>query len=253
MKRGQKRERRRRIRVQVVGRVMRSLVAPIRHPRSLIGAICITFIRRIYRQCVHARVCRDALIYPYPDWLYQLRAVAVSRHLVLEHESSLIFRKSNPITRPRPAPLALLSLSLSLFRMSSTAVTGVPFGGKLHSPRTSLVMALTLPRAFSAPGVSLVAKQLYLFIRQIGHASRASLKIAPRAKGRFATALAIRRDHASRVKLRLCAASCSKIRLIYVGEGETRESLCRLSRRDRKGFQFPYNEIKRGAVYNVAS
>lgn len=96
--------------------------------------------------CTRVSAVTYALIYPYPDWLYQLRAVIESRHLVLERESSLIFRKSNPITRP--ALLVSLSLFLSLFRVSSTAVTGVPFGGKFHSPRTSLVTALTLRGLF---------------------------------------------------------------------------------------------------------
>lgn len=208
----------------------------------------------LYRTVSTDSACTSAVTYalicPYPDWPYRLRAVAVFRHLVLERESSLIFRESNPITRPRLAPL----VSLSLSPVFSTAITGLsPLEGTfiLRAPRGN---GINSPAGFFCVGrVSLIARQLYLFIRRIGHASRTSLKIAPRAKGRFATVLAIHRDRASRAKLRLCAASCSKIRLIYVDEGETRESLCRLSRRDRKDFQFPYNETKRGAMCNIAS
>lgn len=84
--------------------------ARIRHPGSVIGVIYITFIR----QCPPTRVSvvTYALISPYPDWLYRLHAVAASRHLVPERESSLIFGKSNPITRLRPArPRFSLSFS----------------------------------------------------------------------------------------------------------------------------------------------
>lgn len=231
---------------------MRSLVVPIRHPRSLIGAICITFIRRIYRQCVHARVCRDIRAYLSISWL-ALSATCGDRIPPFGTRTREFFDLSQ-IKSDYASSSSCLSLSLSL-SFSGVLHRGnrCPLWREVSFSAHLVGNGINSPRAFSAPGVSLVAKQLYLFIRRIGHASRASLKIAPRAKGRFATALAIRRDRASRVKLRLCVVSCSKIRLIYVGEGETRESLCRLSRRDRKGFQFPYNEIKRRAVHNVAS
>ena len=140
--------------------------------------------------CTRVSAMTYTLICPYPDWLYRLRAVAVSRHLILERESSLIFRKSNPITHPRPT----LLVSFSLSPMSSTVVTGCPFlEGTFHPPRTSTVgNGINSPAGFFCAGrVSLVARQLHLFIRRIGHASRALLKIAPRTKERFATALAI--------------------------------------------------------------
>jgi len=165
--------------------------------------------------CTRVSAVTYALICPYPDWLYRLRAVAVSRHLVLERESSLIFCKSNPITHPCPA--LLLSLSLSLSFWSSTAITGCPlFEGNLHSPCTSLVTALILPRAFSAPGVSLSRSETTLFIHSADRTRVACVakNRTPRAKGRFATALAVHRDRASRVKFRLCVAPFSKIRLI---------------------------------------
>lgn len=135
--------------------------------------------------CTRVSAMTYALICPYPDWLYRLRAVAVSpvsRHLILERKSSLIFRKSNPITLfPRPALLVSLSFSDVLHRDNRVSF----FRGNFRSPRTSTVgNGINSPVGFFCAGrVSLVARQLHLFIRRIGHASRASLKIAPRTKG----------------------------------------------------------------------
>lgn len=80
-----------------------------------------------YLTCMRyiAHICvRATLICLYPDWLYQLRAVG-SRHLVVERESSLIFRGSNPVTRSCPDP----SPSLFSQLLSSTLIRGhgLPF------------------------------------------------------------------------------------------------------------------------------
>jgi len=130
--------------------------------------------------CTRVSAVTYALICPHPDWLYRLRAAAVSRHLVLERESSLIFRKSNPITHPRPALLLSLSFFLSGVLHRDNRVSSLR-----REPSFSAHLVgngINSPASFSCAGrVSLVARQLYLFIRRIGHASRASLKIAPPA------------------------------------------------------------------------
>lgn len=88
-----------------------------------------------------------ALICLYPDWLYRLRVVAVSRHLVHEHESSLIFSKSNPITRPCPA------LLVSLFpRVSSTTVTGCPLWKEPSFSAHLVGNGINSPAAFFCAG-----------------------------------------------------------------------------------------------------
>jgi len=148
------------------------------------SAICITLIRHIYRRvrrcvasryaCVHAhstghmhlsiRILIGSI--GYARW--QCPAI---RTREFERESSLIFRESNPITRSLPASSSSLSLSLSLsiyppipvyctFPRSSPFQDASPFASRI-----SLVMVLILPRAFSSPNVSPVARQLYLFIR----------------------------------------------------------------------------------------
>lgn len=175
------------------------------------GAICIKLIRRIYRRVLrrcgsragmractristgHTRLSVRILI----GSIGYARSGRVSRHSdartreffdLSRIKSDYAFTSSFSLFHPSISLPLFPSLHSHLPNRPSALVPPFTGGAPLFASRISLVTALILPRAFSSPNVSLVARQLYLFIRRIGHASRASLKIAPRTEGRFVTA-----------------------------------------------------------------